>query len=219
MPLSAAAQDGEARKAKTLLHLQSKGVPFTPSLPARQEEADALRRADLEIAERAIALLIVSGRGSHRDDGEARALIAEFAAKDLFSGVEGRYMADANPADKDHFNMSWRFEGLHVLLWALGFHENLGNPDSVANENDLMNALRALGPDGLRAKAKPRAQAELLDAADLMYRYDWACVDALNSGTAGPAGINCEVILEWRYALEWLTAAPAQDWDDVNMDT
>ena len=42
------------------------------------------------------------------------------------------------------------------------------------------------GPKKLREEAKLRSAKELLDEADLIYRYDWSCVDARINGAPPP---------------------------------
>jgi hypothetical protein len=54
---------------------------------------------------------------------------------------------------------------------------------------------------------------------DLIYRYDWACVDARIGGKPPPAGVNCEVVVERHRALNWLYGYQGQAWDDVSTDT
>ncbi len=63
-----------------------------------------------------------------------------------------------------------------------------------------------------------RSKVELLDAADLYYRLDWACVDARINGkemTQAHPG----VVYERHYALNWLISYGNQEWDDVRCDT
>ena len=54
---------------------------------------------------------------------------------------------------------------------------------------------------------------------DLIFRYDWACVDARIHGTKVEA-VNSEIVYEWHYALNWLVGAEGiTDWDRVRTTT
>ena len=71
----------------------------------------------------------------------------------------------------------------------------------------------------MRAKARLRPQAEILDAADLIYRYNWAATDARINGRSAPAGLDGSVIYERHYALNWLIGYLDLPWDDISTDT
>ena len=45
---------------------------------------------------------------------------------------------------------------------------------------------------------------EILDEADLIYRYNWACVNARIKGENAPAGLDSEVVFERHWGLNWL---------------
>ena len=61
------------------------------------------------------------------------------------------------------------------------------------------------------------AAEELLSAADLIYRLDWACVDARVHGLPAPAGMDGGVVMERHKALNWLITGG--EWDHVNVST
>ncbi len=69
------------------------------------------------------------------------------------------------------------------------------------------------------AQAKLRPQAELLDAADLIYRTHWAVRQARLDGEPSPAGLDPGVVHERHYALNWLIGYAGQAWDDMSTDT
>ena len=68
------------------------------------------------------------------------------------------------------------------------------------------------------AQVKLRDIEELLDEADLIYRYDWACVDARLKHQQAPAGLNASVVLERHGALNWLIQRDG-DWDHPDVNT
>lgn len=105
------------------------------------------------------------------------------------------------------------------MLWALGFVEVLGRPDSQIDVDEVVHILEDRGRDGLVAQAKLRPAGVLLDAADLFYRYHWAVRDAKLNGRPPPTGLNPDVVMEWHYALNWLIGYGAAEWDEVSTDT
>lgn len=73
--------------------------------------------------------------------------------------------------------------------------------------------------DNYLRSAKLRAQSELLDAADLIYRYDWACVNARLKGESAPSGLEPGVVKERHYTLNWLIGYGDEPWDNVSTNT
>ena len=70
------------------------------------------------------------------------------------------------------------------------------------------------------AQAKLRDIASILDEADLIYRYHWACVDARLKQAPMPAGLNPSVVMERHAALNWLIDNDGQDdWDNPDVST
>ena len=60
----------------------------------------------------------------------------------------------------------------------------------------------------------------ILDEADLIYRYHWACVDARLKQAPMPAGMNASVVMERHAALNWLIDSDGQnDWDNPDVST
>ena len=73
--------------------------------------------------------------------------------------------------------------------------------------------------ESLMKQAVLRSREEIMDMQDLVYRYDWACVEARIKKEELPM-LNGEIIYEWHYALNWLTTADGiEDWDRVSTRT
>ena len=61
---------------------------------------------------------------------------------------------------------------------------------------------------------------EILDAADITLRYDWACVEARIHGKEAPASLNGGVVMERHYAFNWIIGANGgAGWDDIQPNT
>lgn len=64
-----------------------------------------------------------------------------------------------------------------------------------------------------------RPIADILDQADLIYRYHWAVRNARIKGQQVPAALDPGVTEERHYALNWLIGSNEQAWDHVTTDT
>lgn len=208
-----------ARKARSIAILKAENVPILGSLPVIESEAASTRRSKEEVVRRTIALAIVAVKGETNDHELGQNLIKQFDADAFFSPDERAFMDNPEPSEEDRVNFSWRYEGVHVMLWALGIFPELGRPDKICDVPKIAETLRELGTDGLMQKASLRPQADILDAADLIYRYDWAVVDARLNGKPAPAGLEMGVVIERHYALNWLIGYQDQAWDDISTDT
>jgi hypothetical protein len=105
------------------------------------------------------------------------------------------------------------------MLWALGFVADMGRPDHQIDPAVARALVFDLDHDIFLAQAKLRPAAELLDAADLIYRYHWAVRDARLKGQGSPANLNGDVVVERHHALNWLIGYEGQEWDWVATDT
>jgi Domain of unknown function (DUF4272) len=209
----------EARKARSIAILRREGVPYIDHLPLIEGEDEIMRRTDEDVAIRALALSVVAVKAESLDQALTEQLIARFQLAGAFTPEEQAFIANPQPSTRDRNKFGWRYECLWVLLWALGFVEKLGRPDHIMDAGQGVGIIKRLGRDGFLAQARLRPAAELLDAADLIYRYDWAVVDARIKQHPAPADLNPDVVVEWHYALNWLIAYGGQEWDDVSTDT
>ncbi len=215
-----APQEALDRKARSHAQLQAEGVPISEGgLPTIETVAQSHRRHREEVAQRAIALVIIAAYGETRDKEMTIDVIERFDAASYLTPRERAFLQDDEATDSDFVQFIWRYEGLNVLLWALGFSDELPYPDKIADVPWMVNQFMENGIEGFWEKAKLRDQSELLDAADLIYRYHWATRQAEREGTDMPAGLEWGVVLERHYALNWLIGYLDQDWDDVSTDT
>jgi hypothetical protein len=65
--------------------------------------------------------------------------------------------------------------------------------------------------------ARVRSRDEILDEMDLIYRLDWACVDARLNDLAAPTGVQAGVVMERHKTLKWLISG--ENWDEVDLST
>jgi hypothetical protein len=214
-----ATEEQLTRRARSIARLRAEGVPVLDELPVI-ERADACHfRTTAEIVDRAVALLVVASRGAGDPPDYVAELATRFVTAGRYSPVERAFMADAAPTPEMRSALSWRFEALLVLAWALGYRETLPSPTSPTDGVEVAQIFRDRSLAELVAGARPRSPAELLDLADLLYRYHWAIVDAGIAGRTPPAGLSADVIMEWHQAINWLIGYQGASWDDVPTDT
>jgi hypothetical protein len=216
---STPSEEQRARKARSEERLRAEGVPIDASLPVIADKSTAKLRTKDAIVDRLLALLLVSMKGEGLSQEKVLQAQTELGAAPFLSPEEKAFVALAAPNQHERAKFSWRYEGMNVLHWSLGRVEKLEKPEKVVDAGRMVKLVHEPGVAAYRASAKPRSVDEILDEADLIYRYDWACVDARVSKQPNPAGIDCEVVVERHQALNWLYGYQGQDWDDVSTDT
>ncbi|MCL1926780.1 MAG: DUF4272 domain-containing protein [Syntrophorhabdaceae bacterium] len=220
-----------ARKERSIAVLKEKGIPYMPQLRAAVMESEAKSRTPEEIARRLFAMFGVCVYCEVRSGGQTKEETQKYLNKinDILGGElddsltpeEKAFLAVQKPEQRDLARFGWRYECCHVLMWALGIIDELGYPEQICDVSAMGGIIwRQDSLAGFLEGAKPRAKEEILDAADLVLRYNWACVDARIKGQKSPAKLNGEVVVEWHYALNWLIGANKNaDWDNIKTHT
>lgn len=188
-------------------------------LPVIEDEHEVRFREAEEIALRAIALSVVAQKGETADQSLVEQLINRFDLNPHFTPNERVFIGDVAPTDDDRIQFTWRYEGVNVLLWAIGLVNQMDRPLHIMDMPKVLGVIRDYGREGLLAAAHRRTASEILDEADLIYRYHWAVRDASINGRPPPAGLEPDVVLERHYALNWLIGYADAEWDDVTTDT
>jgi Domain of unknown function (DUF4272) len=208
------------RKERTERYLKALGVPVNPHLPRIEDDTDARLREPREVARRAIILYVLV-LVAHKVFGESAAeRLKEEGLWESVSPKEKEFFESDNPPQQDILNATWRAESLWALLWALGKVEKLELPTEICNSQliqEIMSFRESLHIDFVNTSTL-RPLSEILDEVDLIYRTDWAMVEARINDQEPPNGFLQGVVYERHYALNWLTWY-ADEWDDVTTDT
>jgi hypothetical protein len=212
-------KEAAERKAKSIARLKKEGVPTTDHLPVIQNSKEAKSRTAEQIAQRAIAICITAVKGEGLDQETTDKLVKKYNAEKFFSPEEAAFVKDPNPTRQQRIQFSWRYECYWVLLWALGYVDDLQRPEGICDVAKAVAFLRDRTTEQFVKDAKLRPLASILDEADLIYRYDWAVVDARVQRKEVPAKLEKGVVLERHYVLNWLIGYMNQDWDDISTDT
>jgi len=211
--------EAQLRKARSIAVLRKEGVPFIDHLPVIETQATSKRRTNREVALRATALCFVASRAEGLDAEALKKLVVQFAIADSFTPKERKFLDNPKPSEHDRLQFVWRYECCWVMLWALGFVDDLARPEKICDPAQAVRILRDHGPEGFLKRAKLRPANEILDAADLIYRYHWAVTDARLNNRQPPGKLDPGIVLERHYALNWLIGYMGQEWDDISTDT
>ncbi len=185
------------RKTQSETFLASKHITFDPQLPPI--EADFESRSVREIARRAMCLTLVALKAEGMAPDEVVEFKREHGLDTFLTGKENRFLV-APPSNQDA-RWVWRFEALHILLWALGYVGQIGFPIEESDAASEVEFLRELGPDGFVQGAILRSNEQILDAADWVFRLHQSVVDE----RGGTESVLEEQVEQWSHAFDWLT--------------
>lgn len=220
----------EKRKQKSIKVLKSHNIRTMEGLPVIESEEEVTLRSKEEVVKRMIGLLLISLYAEGLCSGEKRdehrewvgLLIEKYDAHDFFTPAEKSFLEENDPDRSACINFSWQYEPLTVMLWALGFlndDEALAIPAEICDVPRAVSAVRDYRTFGdILSDSVLRNKKAVLDQTDLIYRYDWACVeDRISDPEAGRP--EWGIVMERHRALNWLIRYCDDEWDDVSTDT
>jgi hypothetical protein len=203
-----------ARKERTQARLRQLGIPVNEGLPPLDADGVPLHEP-VEVARRAEALWVVAARGEGMPAARALEILADAGVLQALTPWERRFLDESEPTQQDLTAAARKYEGLWVLLWALGRVPAADRLDRRCDVGAMVRILVSHTVDDL-AGGRPRPAAEVLDLADFVSRCHWAVTSARAQGQPSPSGLVPEVVSERHHALTWLTRRGNQDWDDVS---
>ena len=216
-----ATKDQRDRRNKSEEYCKAHNVPIyinPNSLFVDPEEKVTIRTQD-EVVDRALALCYIGLKSEGLEQKHLDNMDKQFIIMPKLSPNEQSYVTAHKPTEQQKINANWRYESLHVMLWALGFIDSLRYPDQMCDVANDVKIIHDLTEQQFRQKAKLRSKKEILDQADLILRLDWACVSAKLKDEPPPGNLDRGVVFERHHSLNWLTRYMNQDWDDVTTDT
>ena len=182
--------EANSRKARSIAILKAEKVPLIEHLPLIETAAESTRRTNEQVAMRAMALCVVAVKGEGVEQEIIDKIVDKYQLASAFTAKETKFISNPDPTQHDAFQFAWRYECYWVMLWALGYVDTLERPDRICDVKLAVSFLREHGRDGFLKKANLRSQSEILDAADLIYRYHWAVVDARSNNRDTPAAAS-----------------------------
>ncbi|MEB7938297.1 DUF4272 domain-containing protein [Escherichia whittamii] len=218
--------EAEQRKSRSIARLKQEGIPYILHLPVIEDSTEVKIPSLETIARRAVCTLMTIQHAcdlmQNDQIEESRDFLIELLTKwgikeDLTPKELHIFSGEAT--EQEIINMAWKYEAYWVLIWALGYIDDLDKPIQIC---DCERAIRVVDQfDSLEAfieNAKLRPVTEILDQADLIFRYDWACVDARLNNKSVAGGLESGVVYERHCALNWLIGY-GDDWDNISADT
>ena len=218
------------RRERSIAVLKKKKIPYLPKLKAAVLESEAIIRSADEIIQRLFAMYAVCVYCEVLGNQPKEQAMVYVNKIDAISGVnlqqyltpeEKAVLAHDAPDQHMRAKFGWRYECCYILLWALGFEKKLCFPSQICDMSKMASIIWSVDDfSAFKKNAKMKSKTEILDAADLILRYHWACVDARIHQQKAPANLNGEVVFEWHYAMNWLLGANNRaDWDDISPNT
>lgn len=210
------------RKAKNEEILERENIKINKHLPCVESERETTIRSAKEIAER-VSVLAVTNLVAFNSISSEEAVDYLQNYKLWESVTEGEKEFLANPTEDKKMYETWKCEGIWTLMWALKKVDAIDFPNEFCDLGNISSENYPVGHDKnplefINAVHEDRSKKEILDAADLYYRYNWACVDERINGRQ-IENINPGIVYERQYALNWLIHYMDQDWDNVTCDT
>jgi hypothetical protein len=192
------------RRARSNTRLVAESVTVPADLPVTPDSSVAKIRTKEQVVQRAIAVCLTSLKAERMDLEKVEDLVKYYKAKKFFTPEETEFIENAASSNDEQNRYLWRYEGLAVLMWALGYTDTLGRPDTAAEVRQIVSPLSQRTLEQFTADAKLRSPAELLDEADLIFRYQWAVNDARKHGKSAPAGLDRSIVQQRQDMLNWL---------------
>lgn len=216
-----ASKDQQERREQSEKYCKAHNIPIYTnpnSLFVDPEEKVVIRTQD-QVVDRALALCYIGLKSEGLEQHHLDQLDKDYHIMTKLTLDEKAYATATHPTEQQKINANWRYEGLHVMLWALGFIDSLNYPDTVCDVANDVKIIHHLTEQQFKAKAKLRSKKEILDQADLILRLDWACVNARIKNQPAPGKLDKGVVFERHHALNWLINFMNEDWDHVSTDT
>lgn len=210
------------RKERSEAYLKAHGIKINPNLP--DMGTDVTVKPAEEILRRAVAALLatqVAIELAEGNDGPRAALffgmyLKRFGLEKSLTYDEARIFSCDIPA-KEAAELTWRIEMCIPLFWACGLLSERRYPEAPSSYAEVVKIIdSSMDFDTLLGRVQMRPEEEILDAADLIYRMDWACVDAMVQHENISGNLSYDVVMEQHKGFNWMIGAyDAENWDKV----
>ena len=230
----------QMRRMRTIEALQAHRIRVPVRMPLCTSEAQTrikpvdqiLRRAQCAMLSAEYAQCVAAYRNktiskTERDKAKSffLSLLERWQSIDTLSENERRVFY-GRPSAQQLIDLSWGIEAAAVLFWAVEIIDELPYPDTkgyFSSDHPLYRPLFVHMESNLEhwlQSVSLRATTDILDALDICYLMDWACVEA-SLHSKKPAGhLDGGIVNQRHRALNWLTYYDEKDdWDHVSTDT
>lgn len=221
------------RKERSEKVLKKHKILINPTLSWIKNEDETVLKTPEEIVKRSVTAFLTAQIAIDILNNSGALESANFFAPilDRF-GLRGELTDDEKPyfdpelcvgiSQQQANEMQWRLEMCAALFWACGFIKKLPYPSEMI-DNTRQIAMLGVSKDfsDIMSNVKMRSLGEILDATDLIYRMNWACVEArVKNDPAIMGDLFPDVVWEQHKGFNWLIGAyDAENWDTVNPHT
>ncbi len=227
------AEEAEAdiqRRQRSIALLQEQGIPYHETLRSEVTESEALIQTREEIVKRAAALFAVAvySEVMLSENPDRKEALTYFYKMDEIYGInnwitdkEANYVANPEATQQERIQFVWQYENCASLLWSAGIIEELPYPAEICNVAAITEIFwQNKSIEELLSKGVSPSDSEILDAADLSLRYDWACVDARINKKEAPMKLDGGIVMERHYTFHWIIGASKEaTWDEIQPNT
>jgi hypothetical protein len=130
-----ATKDQQDRRSQSEDYCKAHNIPIYAnpnSLFVDTEEKVTIRTLD-EVVGRALALCYIGLKSEGLEQQHLDKLDKDFNITAKLTANEKAYVTARQPTEQQKIDANWRYESLHVMLWALGFIDTLSYPDQMCN--------------------------------------------------------------------------------------
>jgi hypothetical protein len=202
------------RKLRSEAHLAQLNIPVDTDLPPLPSAWSSPVRAPEAIAARAICLCLCAAKAEGLEAAVVADLVIDFGVGRYLRPPETAFLYGQSDSESLARRFQWGYEACGVLLWTLGRLDALQDPVARSNPQEIAGIITGAGSiDGLAGVA--REAEEILDAADLTYRFLAVCRQAGPPYQQVPGGVICAVVHQRQHAFQWLLDPERLHWEDV----
>lgn len=221
------------RKTRSEKVLAKHKILINPTLSRIKNEDETVLKTPEEIVKRSvtafltaqIAIDILNNSGALESAKFFAPILDRFGLRGELTDGEKPYFDPelcVRISQQQANEMQWRLEMCAALFWACGFIKKLPYPSQMI-DNTKQIAMLGVSKDfsDIMRNVRMRSLSEILDAADLIFRMNWACVEArVKNNPAIMGDLFPDVVWEQHKGFNWLIGAyDAEDWDTVNPHT
>ncbi len=207
------------RRARSNGRLATLGLTTPDWLPVTVGDEEVLLRAAAGVARRAIVLMAVAMRAEGAPQAKVLKFLEQRGVLDAATPEEQAFLNHAEPDEAQKRHLTWRFESLWTLLWALGHLESIGPPAAQCDAKRSIKLINQAPAQKFVGQARLRPAVEILDEVDFFYRAHWHVRRVELDERPAMEDLDADVVQERHHALNWLTNYRYQEWDDVTTDT
>ena len=121
------------RKSNSEAYCNAHGVKVIDHLPCIESIDTAEFRSHEAVVERALVLLYLGLKSEGLEQSILDKIEHDYGLAAAFSPNELAYIRSDAPTQQQKVDANWRYESLHVLLWALGYIDDLSFPSEMCD--------------------------------------------------------------------------------------